>query len=281
MKFTAAANHRTIGAGVGMKRAIVLLAFVVGCGDDSAATADAAVDASQIDAAIDAPAIDGPGGNADAGPLCPASDGGAAGMHKLFLNFEGGFTITHGAGACTNDATQNCSFIATADTPIMQFDAADANRAQLLADIVSKMNSQLAPYSVEVTTTRPASGPYKMIVFAQCATALMCSAGSGSIGPVECPPNMGSLNANDIAFVFEQTGENAFSYANNALFLTGLMNGLSINAQQNDCMCHVCGSTTQLCSYSTDVTVDMNGTCLPMGSHYNEQSLLSAALGCR
>jgi len=263
-----------------MKRAIVLLAFVVGCGDDSTAPPDATIDGSVIDAAPDAPAIDA--SNTDAGPLCAPSDGGATGMHKLFLNFEG-VTITHGAGACTNDATQNCSFIAMTDTVVQQFAMTVTNRQMLLDDIVSNMYQQLAPYSIDVVTTRPASGPYKMIVFAQCATSLMCAGpGSGSIGPVECPPMRGSLNANDIAFVFEQvTGATAISYANNALFVTGLMNGLSINAQQNDCMCHVCGSTTQLCSYSTDVAVDMNGTCLMAGQHYNEQSLLSAALGCR
>jgi hypothetical protein len=262
-----------------MNKVIWVAVLLVGCGDDSTAPADAAIDASVIDAAVDAP-IDGPGGNADAGPLCAPSDGGAVGTHKLFLNFEG-VTITRGVTGCQNDATRDCSFIATADTTVTQFAATAANRQQLLDDIVSNMYQQLAPYSIDIVTTRPASGPYKMIVYAQCASTLTCQTGSGSIGPVECPPTMGSLNANDIAFVFEQAGENATSYANNSLFVTGLMNGLSINAQPNDCMCHVCGSTTQLCAYSTDVAVDVNGTCLMMGQHYNEQSLLSAALGCR
>src|SRR5262249_3541653 len=167
MKFTAGGNHRTIGAGVGMKRAIVVLAFLVGCGDDSTAPGDAAIDASVIDAAIDAP-IDGPGGNADAGPLCAPSDGGAVGTHTLFLNFEG-VTITRGGTGCQNDATRNCSFIATADTVVTQFAATAANRQMLLDDIVSNMYQQLAPYSINLVTTRPASGPYKMIVYAQCA----------------------------------------------------------------------------------------------------------------
>src|SRR5947207_2963067 len=111
MKFTGVANHRTIAAGEDMKRTLLLVAFAVGCGDDSMMTnADAPIG---VDAAVDAPVtIDAPISNADAGPLCPASDGGAVGTHKLFLSFEP-VTITTG-GSC-NDATTNCSFIATAN----------------------------------------------------------------------------------------------------------------------------------------------------------------------
>ena len=257
-----------------MKRTILIAAFLVGCGDDSMmANADAPPSA---DAAIDAPpSIDAPSSNADAGPLCGASDGGAVGTHKLFLNFEA-VTITSGSNC--NDATTNCSFIATANTDVPQFASANANRAQLIADILTDVNGVLAPYSIEVTTTRPAAGPYKMVVFAQCVTSLGCAAGTGSIGPVECM----NFGRNDIAFVFEDTSGNAnhIFYANEVLFLLGLANGVSITEVPNDCLCHNCGSTTQVCNYGTDVPV-VNGTCLMSPAHENEQSMLSGALGCR
>lgn len=257
-----------------MKRTLVIAAFVLGCGDDSMmANPDGPPGA---DAAVDAPnQIDAPGSNSDAGPLCASSDGGAVGAHKLFLNFEG-VNIVHGTSC--NDATTNCSFIATANFTVPQFAAAVANRQQLLDGIVANVNQVLAPYSVEVTTTRPASGPYKMIVFAPCDPTLMCATNSGSIGPYQCM----SPDHNDISFVFEDTTGNATSiyYANQSLFLFGLTLGVSVNAVTDDCMCSSCGSPTTLCSLGTDVPV-VNGTCLSAPAHENEQSMFSAALGCR
>jgi hypothetical protein len=258
-----------------MKRAICLWAVLVGCGDDSTAPADAAVDASAIDAAIDAPAIDA--SNADAGPLCGASDGGAVGMHKLFFNFEA-VTITHGGIGCQDDATRNCSFIATMDTMVPQFASGmGAGRQAFLDAIVAAANQILAPYSVEVVATRPAAGPYTMIVFAQCVSTLMCSAGGGAIAPDDCM----NANPNDIAFVFEQTSATAAYYANLAIFDYGLTLGVSTNQLAGDCLCDNCGTPT-LCSLSTDSVIHQSA-CNPnqVGTHQNEQSMFSAALGCR
>ena len=116
-------------------------AAVAACGDNGATAADAAIDAPTMCAPKTA-------------PLAP-------GMHTIYLNFDG-VTLMRG----TDNASMNMSdlipdtitvpaYVATGDASVRQ------GRIDLIVDYVQRA---LAPYSVDVVTTRPAAAPYMMMV---------------------------------------------------------------------------------------------------------------------
>ncbi|MCP4446717.1 MAG: hypothetical protein GY811_15425 [Myxococcales bacterium] len=105
------------------------------------------------------------------------------GLRRVYLNFEGA-TLT--ASSQADDATTNRSYIITSGGTSpgntltigafnrfdLSYDNGLDNRQQIIDYTVQKMREYHAPYNLEFTTTRPASGQYNMIVF------------GGSCGPV-------------------------------------------------------------------------------------------------
>jgi len=106
-----------------------------------------------------------PGG--DAGEVDDAAedgkaDGLTANAKVVYLNFGGG-TIAH--GDC-NDATASCSSMVLYDqTPIPAFDASPYGaRSTIVNKIVADVRRYYAGLDVRFTTTRPASGDYRMVM---------------------------------------------------------------------------------------------------------------------
>src|SRR5512142_1063573 len=93
---------------------------------------------------------------------CPAPvDPTAPGTHTVFVNFDG---VTLTKGNC-NDATTNCTSLVVQDqTVVPPWLDGNADRANDIAAIMTVARTAVAPYSIDLVTTRPASGDYKMIV---------------------------------------------------------------------------------------------------------------------
>jgi len=111
----------------------------------------------------------------------------AVGPRTIYAVFDG-VTLTRVTDAYQEDATQNRSYIVNSSTEVIPaFDPSDIygtygmTRAQVISGIVSWMNTAYAPYDVTITTTRPASGPYTMVVFGGTAQAVIGESG-GTLG---------------------------------------------------------------------------------------------------
>jgi hypothetical protein len=152
--------------------ALVGLALLFGaCGDDGGE--QAAFDAAPIP--VDAEVI----------TAC-TSAGGTGGTHKLFLNFESQ-ELTAGA---VNDATQNTTTIVSATvTSPPWFDGA-ATRDDLITLVVDNVTALLAPFDIEVVTTRPAAGPYTMMVLGGSPADLGLPGSSFSVATATCIANV-------------------------------------------------------------------------------------------
>jgi hypothetical protein len=137
---------------------IVLVMACAGCGDDAAhpdalQLPDAApADAPGPDAAPDAPTAACPN---------PSTDAGGGGTYTVYLNADG---VTLTKSNCDN-ATTNCThLIMQSQAVVPPFMNGAANRDSVIAEIAAHIEEVLLPYSIDVVTTRPASGPYYMIV---------------------------------------------------------------------------------------------------------------------
>ena len=90
----------------------------------------------------------------DAPPAC-------ANGRKLFLNFDG-VTVTQGT---PSDATQNrVSWMSNANATMPAYHTGVTGRVAEIASITNGVRSRLAATPIELVTTRPASGPYVMVV---------------------------------------------------------------------------------------------------------------------
>ncbi len=242
-----------------MKSAFMLAVLLAACsGDDSNSHVDA-------------------GDRADAPLACPApSTPLAAGMHELFVSFEG---VTLTLDDCDN-ATTNCSsLVAQASTMIPPFLDAAGNRATRIATITQMAQEALAPFSVDVVTTRPASGDYWMVSVGGDA-----SLASGSPDPLLVTKSAcDATNKHSIALVFEQDADAMFSdraYGDTIAGAFGRLAGLSSISRNGDCMCTAATCThSQACTWATNAVVAPGNACTR--SSQNEHELLIDAVGCR
>src|SRR4051794_16328549 len=117
-----------------MRTALVVVAVLGACGDDGGAKPDAP-------GAIDA----------------PSHHTGTAMAHTLFLATEG-LTLSPG-----DDATMDQSTFVTVPKPLVGFLVSDPDRATRIAELVTELETILAPYDISIVNTRPASGPYHVV----------------------------------------------------------------------------------------------------------------------
>jgi hypothetical protein len=208
-----------------MWRALALGLVVAGC---HASLADdpgelmGGVDASQSGGQLDA---SGSGGGVDSGGSVPL-DAPAVAARVVFLNFEG-VTLTKG----TSDATANTAswlFNATTGTA----PAYEANKATRDADIATIFNgvtTRLAGIAT-VTQTRPATGPYVMIIFGG-GNATIHSAFGTAVNELDC----GDLVKNDVAWIAESVAPT--NAINTTMGAIGFGLGLTATTNTGDCMC--------------------------------------------
>jgi len=256
---------------------IVLLVVCVGCGDDSAMPdglhlVDAAIDAATPDAPPDAP-----------GAACPnpATDAGGGGMYTLYINAEG---VTLLKGNCDNART-NCTTLIVANQAVVPpFKQNDPNRQAFIDEIVQLVQSALLPYSVDVVTTRPASGDYNMIVLGGDCTLTGGTMPCQSFGVGVLPCSL--ANRDHISLDFDNTTVfpqgTPYLYANLILSDVGLFAAMSVSTTMGDCENRSGGlANDALCTFDRSATVSSMGMCSGAGTTEDEQDLLKTAFGCR
>jgi hypothetical protein len=244
---------RQLGVVVG-----VLVAF--GCGDDGGS--EPAFDAAPIP--IDAEVI----------TPC-TSAGGAGGTHKLFLNFESQ-ELTPGP----NDATTNTTMLVMEAGTSPPWFADAGNREELITLVTDNVTSILAPFDIEVVTTRPVSGPYTMMVMGGRSADLGFTSNFGSLAAAGCIPD-----PNNIHLIFDQNFRNAAASVV-AAYAMGF--GISNSAENGSCLCWndpACEPREGICTLESemDVAVDVDGVfCEPAGTTtINEHQKFKQAFGCR
>jgi len=227
-----------------------------------------------MDASIDAPVT-----VADAPTHCPAvtTNPLPAGRFKLYVNTEGVAIMKCSA----DDARTNCSTIPTGNATIPPFLPGDPNRQALIDAIVVRVQDKLAPYSVDVITTRPTSGEYAMSVIGGDPTLIGQASNALSTGGEACSFD----NHNHVTFAFDRgsgPGYNDYAWSVVSDFALGV--GLAPTGTANDCECRVgsCGSPEpSICEWGSNVPVPADPPHDCARTAQDEPMLLSAALGCR
>jgi hypothetical protein len=249
-----------------MTRAYFVLVLLAGCEKDLLA--------GMHDAGVDTPVV------VDAAPIhctAPATDAHAAAMYTLFVSIEG-VTLT----PCgDNDARTNCSTLVQQETAFPRFLDGNVNRAEWLDDIFGLVRMRLAPFSIDVVTTRPASGDYQMIVIGGTPALVGVPSNVAGIAPFKCGQN----SRNNVSIVFDQ-GElpTRFDYANSILSDTGVFAGIPGATLSDDCLCRGAGNCRidrgKACTYGVDVPVDPSQFGCGQ-TRQDEQALMRAFYGCR
>jgi hypothetical protein len=237
---------------------IVLITLVAACGDDVMSSPDAATP--------------------DAPTTCPPFSATPLpeGRNTLFINTEG---VTLTKGACDDSRTNCTSVIADSEAVIPPFQfSLPATRDTAISMIVDHVQRSLAPYSIDVVTTRPSSGDYWMLVMGGNGVTVTGFSVYG-VSPGVCD----AVNRNRIGLVFDVGARDPRFYANLLLSNFGALLGLAATMQSGDCMCRSSASCdpddVQLCTYGVDVSTDPTHACGRQTQ--DEPELLTAALGCR
>ena len=249
-------------------RQLWLAIGLVGCGDSGNKTADAQLDGpAHGDAAIDAPAF------------VP----GAAMSHTLFLQTEGVLLVLG-----NSDATMNKSPLLTSDQTLASWRGSDAQRTTELAGIVTQMRTVLAPYHIDVVTTRPALGPYDMII---ATDTLPQSIGlpAQTFAVTESPAAGCNTIPSKVAIMFPGQFGTMFTsmvanfIANESIAMFGFTNGVPASNLAGDCMCFsgsACGGPSTACTIGGPNTpIDPAMKCGDNAPTMDENAIFLAAFG--
>ncbi len=229
---------------------IAIVAVVAACGAEltggtpsPGATVDApggALADARVDGSIATP--DGPASTVDASP--DATSPCVSNGRVVYLNFDG-VMLTDGAAS---DATQNrASWIidglGTRTAP--PYKLGDPNRTAEMTVITAGVTQLLSTFPITVTRTRPAAGPYVMIVFGGTKTQVG-SLYTFAVNTLDCPDAV----ASDVAWISESTvgTQRMINYAVGAI---GFGLGLTATGDPTDC----------LCSWGNDCSPDVTGPC--------------------
>jgi hypothetical protein len=85
---------------------------------------------------------------------------GTANAHTVYINYDG--TTLH--GAAVDDATLSETSHISGETSLPAFYGGVDGRDVIIGQIIDQAKTALAPYDIAIATTRPAHGPYTMIV---------------------------------------------------------------------------------------------------------------------
>jgi hypothetical protein len=173
----------------------------------------------------------------------------------VYLNFEG-VTLTK---AAASDATADrASWMNKATGTAPPYRAGDAARDALITDITAGVRAALAPYPIQVVRTRPAAGPYVMIVFGGVATDVGSNYG-GAVNELDCDDSEKS----DVAWLSDNVG----SVQRNVNFAIGAIGfglGLTATTDTLGCMCGWANGCTPdntvACRLSASIARDPNAT---------------------
>ena len=212
---------------------------------------------------------DAPAGGGDAPrPDGPATDAppGTALSRTLYINTEG-LTLAPGSDDATMDKT---SLISTATTATKWL-ANDAQRSTKIAALVTQIQTTLAAYNVSIVSTRPAAGPYDMVVITDSTSqSFGFGAGQGGASPVTCstiPSAISLLFGSSYAGFTDVKLRNTF--ASYAIAQFGIDAHVPMSAKNQDCMCYAgqsCGPLTGPCTIGGPGTPIMQPDLCGFGS---------------
>lgn len=222
----------------------------------------------------------GGGGNGDGGSQVGADAAidapACANGRVIFLNFDG-VTLTD---AAASDATLNraswMNGVTTATTP--PFRAGAGTRLTDITQITDGVRGILSLFPVTVVTTRPAVGPYVMIVFGGTAANVGSDYGL-AVNQLDCDDSEKS----DVAWISDANGQPNQRLINTAVGAIGFGLGLTATSDPLDCMCgwaNACASdNTVSCTLSNNIARDPNAQqlCPGAGATQNERAVFSQA----
>ncbi len=250
-------------------RLFALLIVLSAC--DARISAGSGDDVQDIDAGpldSDASTVLPDAAPADTGVACLPSQ-----ARSVYLNFDGQ-ALTRNAAA--SDATQNqASWMNKANGTAPAYRAGSGTRAADIQQITDGIKAALAGLNVNVVTTRPATGPYMMIVFGGTAANVGSNFG-GAVQKLDC----GNTVVSDVAWVADAVTPNQ-RVINFALGAIGFGVGLVATNNSNDCMCgwdNACTQTTNQCTFGTAINTDPNAnqTCPNQATQNEQQSIQQA-----
>ena len=190
---------------------------------------------------------DGPGTDAAIdGP--PGTVTGTALSHTLYINAEG-VTLVPGS----DDATMNKMSTISSSHAAVKWLANDAQRTTKIANLVTQVQATLAPYNVSIVSTRPAAGPYDMLVITDStAQSFGLGAGAGGLLSLSCntiPSAVAMLFGPSYSSFTDVQLRNTF--ASYAIAGFAIQAGLPQSKKDQDCMCYTdnsCGTLTGACT---------------------------------
>jgi hypothetical protein len=150
-----------------------------------------------------APAIGPSAAPAPVPPAAPVTVVATAcnnGPYTVWLDFDGA-SVAHGA---SDDATTTPlqSLLAQSSVSFPAFDGSVAaprvTRAAAIAAVVDRVRTRLLPYAVDVTTSRPATAPYSVVLVGGAPDNIGAGAGEGGLANEDC----GNLYDRDVSYVF-------------------------------------------------------------------------------
>ncbi|HEX5058304.1 MAG TPA: hypothetical protein VFV99_03040 [Kofleriaceae bacterium] len=222
----------------------------------------------------DLPVVDAPVGRCKA----PTTDPPPAAQYTLFVNFDG---VT--LGVCSSpDSRANCSNLIQTDTTFPAFLDGNPARDSFIASILFPVRKALAPYSIDVVTTRPASGNYYMMVVGGTPALIGAPSGVGGIAPASCNP---ADLRNGVSLIFDRgQAPTTSDYASSILSDMGVFAAIPVtNSPVTDCLCRVngCDFKGGLCTYGVNSTVNPDPQFNCGLTAVDEPAMLQAVLGCR
>lgn len=113
---------------------------------------------------------------------------------RIWLNTDGA-TITKGPAS---DASILLSYICGGTFPPFKHATYGTDRSKVVAQLASRVAAYLAPYDVEVVTSKPATIPYEMVLVGGAASLCGQAKGVAGLAPLDCADKV----PGEIAFVF-------------------------------------------------------------------------------
>jgi hypothetical protein len=191
-------------------------------------------------AACGAQLSDGPDpslGNINAVPDAGGGDGGGSGgggtappqcaSRSVYLNFEGQKLTRGPSDAALNQA----SWMQIAEGTAPPYLGGNPDRGTAIQAIADGIAAQLAQFPLQVTTRRPASGSYMMLVFGGTAADVGSNFG-GAVNQLDC----GDARPSDVAWLSDN-GKSTQRAINTAIGAIGFGLGLTATSDPRDCMC--------------------------------------------
>jgi hypothetical protein len=245
--------------------------LLAGCGAELNTSSNTQSNVDASNARIDAPngsVIDAPVNSPDAGGAACANG------RVVYLSFEGE-TLTQ---ATTNSVQNRAQWIGVATATVPAFRPGLANRATEIQNIVDGVRSRLAGTLTTVVTTRPASGPYVMIVLGG-TNQDVGSSYTYATSDHDC----GDLVKNDVGWVSDTP---SLSYVPDLIVGTiGWGLGLQGTNDPNDCMCawaNNCSSASGACTLSQSIaTTASNGNTTCAGQNPQNEVAAFSTLFCQ